>query len=204
MSSSFFKFFTISTCFFFIFIFFLSLIFIPILSSPQSISLSASLPSSYRMQDNSSFLWPSPGYTTITSSFGKRKAPTSGASTFHSGIDIGIPAGTPLLAILSGIVTMTNFSGAGGCTITFKSGDYTISYCHVSPIYLVNVGDRVKQGQVIAKVGPKNVYGIANNPYRDRNGNPTNGATTGAHLHLTIRKSGELVNPLDLFTLPQN
>ena len=156
------------------------------------------------MQDNSSFLWPSPGYTTITSSFGKRKAPTSGASTFHSGIDIGIPAGTPLLAILSGIVTMTNFSGAGGCTITFKSGDYTISYCHVSPIYLVNVGDRVKQGQVIAKVGPKNVYGIANNPYRDRNGNPTNGATTGAHLHLTIRKSGELVNPLDLFTLPQN
>ena len=50
---------------------------------------------------------------------------------------------------------------------------------------------------VIANVGPKNVYGVLNNPYIDYNGNPTNGATTGPHLHLTIKKDGKAVNPLD-------
>ena len=40
---------------------------------------------------NSKFLWPTPGYNTITSYFGKRNAPTAGASTYHSGIDIGAP-----------------------------------------------------------------------------------------------------------------
>ena len=39
----------------------------------------------------SEFLWPTPGYTTITSYFGKRNAPATGASTYHSGIDIAAP-----------------------------------------------------------------------------------------------------------------
>ena len=39
----------------------------------------------------SKFLWPTPGFTTITSYFGYRNAPTSGASSYHSGIDIGAP-----------------------------------------------------------------------------------------------------------------
>ena len=62
---------------------------------------------------------------------------------------------------------------------------------------MVKTGQTVSRGQVIGQVGPKNVYGIPNNPYRDINGNPTNGATTGAHLHLTIRKDGIAVNPLN-------
>lgn len=37
------------------------------------------------------------------------------------------------------------------------------------------------------------------NPYKDYRGNPTNGATTGCHLHLTIRKDGKAVNPLKFF-----
>lgn len=50
-------------------------------------------------------------------------------------------------------------------------------------------------------VGPKNVYGINNNPYKDSNGNPTNGATTGCHLHFSVKSSGNVVNPLDFYTI---
>lgn len=59
-------------------------------------------------------------------------------------------------------------------------------------------------GNVIGYVGPKNVYGVQNNPYKDLNGNPTNGATTGTHLHLTIRKDGELVDPLNFFDIQKD
>lgn len=48
------------------------------------------------------------------------------------------------------------------------------------------------------KFGPKNVYGVTNNPYKDSKENPTNGATTGCHCHFTVRKNGELVNPLTI------
>ena len=63
----------------------------------------------------------------------------------------------------------------------------------------LGVGSNVKAGQVIGKVGPKNVYGIKNNPYKDSSGKPTNGATTGPHLHFTIKKDGKAVNPLNYF-----
>ena len=145
----------------------------------------------------SKFLWPTPGFTTITSYFGYRNAPTSGASSYHSGIDIGAPEGTKILAIFSGTVTYTGFSGAGGFTVTVKSKEFTASYCHVSPQFIVSVGEYVLKGTTIANVGPKNVYGVLNNPYKDSFGNPTNGATTGPHLHLTIKKDGQAVNPLD-------
>ena len=66
----------------------------------------------------------------------------------------------------------------GGYTVTIKNDNFSVSYCHVSPTFLVYVGQAVYKGDIIAKVGPKNVYGVPNNPYRDSNGNPTNGATT--------------------------
>lgn len=81
--------------------------------------------------------------------------------------------------------------------MTVKSDNFTISYCHVSHMFLVCTGQYVAKGSIIATVGPRNVYGVQNNPYKDENGNPTNGASTGPHLHLTIKKDGKAVNPLD-------
>ena len=109
------------------------------------------------------------------------------------------PLGAKIVAISSGTVIYTGFFGAGGYTVTVKSEDFTISYCHVSPSFLVFKGQFVTKGSVIATVGPRNVYGAPNNPYKDSNGNPTNGASTGPHLHLTIKKDSKAVNPLNYF-----
>lgn len=171
-------------------------IFIPVFFSNDVYNYSSSY-SLYTFSLNGTFPWPTPGYTIITSPFGSRDAPTTGASTFHSGIDIGAPTGCNIIAVCSGIVTHLGFNGAGGYTITIEGEEFTASYCHVSPEFKVYVGQNVKQGQIIGNVGPEYVYGVPDNPYTDENGNPTNGATTGPHLHLTLRKNGELVNPLD-------
>ena len=72
-------------------------------------------------------------------------------------------------------------------------------YCHVSPNFLVYSGQNVNQGDLIANVGPKNVYGINNNPYKDSDGRPTNGATTGTHLHFSIKVDGKTTDPMDYY-----
>lgn len=144
------------------------------------------------------FAWPIPGYTAISSPFGKRNAPTSGASTYHKGVDIPAPEGTTLIATCDGEITFTGFLGGGGYTITITTEcGLKISYCHVSPNYIVSMGDKIEQGQVIGNVGPKYVYGVAENKYKDATGKPTNGATTGCHLHIGFRINNEYVNPLD-------
>ena len=123
----------------------------------------------------------------------------AGASSYQSGLDIGAPEGTKLIAVTSGEITFASFLGGGGYTITLTSGNIKFTYCHVSPNYIVEVGDFVTQGQVIGYVGPKNVYGVKGNQYFDENGNPTNGATTGPHLHFGVSVDGEYINPLSLF-----
>lgn len=108
----------------------------------------------------SGFVWPTPGYTTITSPYGRRVSPTAGASNFHKGIDIGAPEGTQFIAVVSGTITYTGFLGGGGYTITISKDNMKISYCHVSPNYIVSEGQEVVRGEVIGQVGPKNVYGV--------------------------------------------
>lgn len=95
------------------------------------------------------FVWPSPGYTKINSYFGKRVSPTAGASSYHKGIDIGAPEGSKLIAVVDGIITYTGFLGGGGYTITLSKDNMKITYCHVSPTYIVETGEEVLQGQVI-------------------------------------------------------
>lgn len=148
---------------------------------------------------NTNYAWPIPGYTRLSSPFGKRVAPTTGASTYHKGIDIPAPEGTNLIATCDGEITFTGFLGGGGYTITLTNLDgIKISYCHVSPNYIVQIGDIIKQGQIIGNVGPKYVYGVSGNQYKDpSNGKPTNGATTGCHLHIGFRIGDNYVNPLN-------
>ena len=197
MSNSFFMPFRTLTLLIIILSIFISIFFIPTYPeafgsyiSPEYISIDVS---------SSGYAWPSPGYTTINSYFGYRTSPTAGASSYHSGLDIGAPEGSKLIAVTSGEITFASFLGGGGYTITLTSGNIKFTYCHVSPNYIVNVGDKVVQGQVIGYVGPKNVYGVKGNQYFDENGNPTNGATTGPHLHFGVRINGEYVDPLSLF-----
>lgn len=195
----FFNSFYFSIIIFVVFIFSLCF-FIPVLS--QYGYVSSYIPNNYTNTFDinfSEFMWPTPGYTTITSKFGYRNSPTSGAGTYHGGIDIGAPSGSNIIAAFSGIVTYTGFKGANGYTVTVENGSFTFSYSHVSPNFLVYVGKYINKGDIIAKVGQKNVYGVSNNPYKDSNGNPTNGATTGPHLHFAIKKDGKAVNPLDYF-----
>ena len=86
---------------------------------------------------NSLFYWPVPGYTRISSYFGKRNSPTAGASSFHQGIDIPAPSGTNLVAVFSGIVSYIGFNGSGGYAIHIESNNLQFIYHHVSPDYII-------------------------------------------------------------------
>lgn len=172
------------------------IIFIPFINSNSSFEVQYS--DSLIFYGNKNFAWPIPGFTTISSYFGKREAPTSGASTYHKGIDIPAPEGTNLIATCNGRISFTGFLGGGGYTITLSTDDgLKITYCHVSPNYIVSEGDLITQGQIIGYVGPKYVYGVSENIYSDSNGKPTNGATTGCHLHIGFRLNNSYVNPLE-------
>lgn len=184
----------------FIFVLFISLFFVPILYSSNPYYTDEYYEQLILSGDG--FFWPIPGYTYISSYFGKRVSPTSYASSNHSGIDIPASSNTNLYAIEDGIVTFASWGAGGGYTIVLKLLNFpniSVSYCHVSPNFIVSRNQIVKKGELIGFVGPKNVYGINNNPYKDSNGNPTNGATTGCHLHLTIKVDDIPVNPLNFF-----
>ena len=160
-----------------ILVFFIVIFFIPVLNSSH-FSYSDNFNSEIIDFNPNGFVWPIPGYTRISSYFGKRNSPTSGASSSHSGIDIPAPQGSKFIAVADGEITFRQFLGAGGYTITLSFGNYKVSYCHCDPNFIVQVGDKIKQGQVIGQVGPKYVYGVKGNQYHDSSGNPTNGATT--------------------------
>ena len=132
--------------FIFILTIFISIFFIPVIQSSNFPNQNIDYNEIISVNPNG-FVWPIPGYTSISSPFGKRISPTAGASSFHYGCDIPAPQGTKLIAITDG-------------TITLSFSNFKVTYCHVDPNFIVSVGDSVKQGQVIGYVGPKNVYGV--------------------------------------------
>lgn len=129
-------------------ILFICLFFIPSFSSNSNLT-NPEIDSEILDFNPNGYVWPIPGYTRISSYFGKRKSPTTGASSSHSGIDIPAPQGTKLIAIHDGEITFRQFLGAGGYTITLSFDNYKVSYCHCDPNFIVSAGDKIKQGQVI-------------------------------------------------------
>lgn len=118
--------------------------------------------------------WPVRGK--ITSRFGSREHPLTKSDSFHSGIDISVPEGTPIRATASGIVVYSGWSYGKGNTVVIEHGhSFTTLYAH-NKKNLVTVGQRVKRGDVIAISG-------------------SSGDTTGPHVHYEVWKNGRPVNP---------
>ena len=101
--------------------------------------------------------WPLPVAGTITSPQGYRTDPITGETSYHSGTDIAVPEGTPILAAADGTVTVANaldsWGGSYGYYVKLDhGGGLTTLYAHCSSI-CVTAGQQVQAGEVIAYVG---------------------------------------------------
>jgi murein DD-endopeptidase MepM/ murein hydrolase activator NlpD len=107
----------------------------------------------------------------VTSRFGPR------GRRHHHGIDIGAPIGTPITAARDGVVTFAGWLGGYGVLVILDHGaGLTTWYGHASKV-LVEVGQRVQDGQLIARVG-------------------TTGHVTGPNLHFEVRRNNRPLDPL--------
>lgn len=122
--------------------------------------------------------WLAPVSGVVTSDCGKRENPILHKQELHDGLDIAVPEGTEVVAVKSGRVTEVRTSATYGKLLRFETTDgYTILYAHLSEI-LVKKGEKIKQGQVVAKSG-------------------NTGLSTGPHLHYGIYRDGKLLNPME-------
>jgi murein DD-endopeptidase MepM/ murein hydrolase activator NlpD len=117
-------------------------------------------------------------FTRVTSGFSHaRLHPILGGLRPHLAVDYGAPVGTPVRAVADGTVTRAGWDGGYGLTVALRHArGYETMYNHLSKID-VRLGERVRQRQVIGKVG-------------------STGLSTGPHLDYRVRKAGVFVNPL--------
>ena len=116
----------------------------------------------------------------ITSLYGERSHPISGAWDFHTGIDLAAPAGTGIYPIYPGVVTATGYSQSYGNYIKLQNGENLETiYCHCEDI-LCKTGEKVTVDDKIATVG-------------------STGVSTGPHLHLSVLAEGYYVDPMKLY-----
>ncbi len=127
------------------------------------------------------FMWPVPQkYVRVSSEYGGRYNPISGKYETHNGIDIPAAYGTDIYASNDGTVTIaTNHWSYGNYIMVDHGGGYATLYAHCSKL-LVKKGDKVKKGQVIAKVG-------------------STGYSTGNHLHFSMYENSAHTNPRKWF-----
>jgi murein DD-endopeptidase MepM/ murein hydrolase activator NlpD len=120
------------------------------------------------------FIYPTRGR--ITDRFGMRRDPFTAIRRFHNGIDLAGPVGTPVNASMSGKVAMLGYNPTFGkyIILTHPEGFQTL-YGHLDT-FRVQKGEIVKQGQRIADMG-------------------NSGYSTGSHLHFSIFRRGEPIDP---------
>ena len=119
----------------------------------------------------------------ITSTFGYRNSPfRTGRIEFHNGIDIAAPHGTAIKAAGDGKVIFSGWSPGYGRMVSISHGfGYVSHYTHNS-VNLVQVGDVVEEGEIIARVG-------------------SSGRATGPHVHFMIDHNGVRIDPKDVLNL---
>ena len=124
----------------------------------------------------SMFDWPLRG--PISSPFGSRVHPVFKTKSFHSGLDISAPRGTPVKAAAPGEVLFEGWMRGYGQVVIIDHGrNYSTVYAHMSSTQ-VKEGQTVKVGSVVGAVGDT-------------------GTTTGYHLHFEVRTGSTAKNPLD-------
>lgn len=119
--------------------------------------------------------WPVNG--NISSPFGKREHPISGNADFHSGLDLYAEPGTPVRATASGVVLFAGWSGKNGNLVAIEHGHGYSTLCAHNKKILVQQGQVVKRGDIIAYSG-------------------STGSSTGPHLHYEVWKEKRPVNPM--------
>lgn len=126
------------------------------------------------------FAWPLTVDGTITSYFGTRSDPITGEISTHGGTDIAAPQGTPILAAADGTVVAATWHNGYGYYVKIKHNNtYSTLYGHCSELHVLT-GQKVKQGQLIAKVG-------------------STGYSTGPHLHYEVIRNGVRVDALKFY-----
>lgn len=125
------------------------------------------------------------GYQCMTSPYGYRVHPISGVTRLHNGVDLAAVTGTPIFASKSGVVTTAciGWGNGYGNHVVINHGDgYSTLYAHQSALNVYE-GQIVSQGDVIGYVG-------------------STGNSNGPHLHFTVFKNGETINPMSCISLP--
>ncbi len=114
----------------------------------------------------------------ITSGFGMRRHPLLGYSKMHTGIDFGVPYGTPIRSAGSGVIEVAGRHGAYGIAVEIKhNAKFETLYAHMSKLAAgIRKGSKVNQGQIIGYVG-------------------STGRSTGPHLHYEVLVGGRPKNP---------
>jgi len=126
------------------------------------------------------YLWPVEGYHTITSKFGMRLHPILKVYKLHTGVDVKVPKGVPIMAANDGVVVTAGYNtGYGNYVVIDHGGGQKTLYAHMTK-YLVKKGQTVERGDKIGTVG-------------------STGYSTGAHLHFEIIIDGEQVDPMQFF-----
>lgn len=128
------------------------------------------------------YAWPVASNWVQSDKYGWRICPFHGRE-FHNGLDLVLTSGThgaPVYAIANGVVTKASwYGGYGNCIMYAVKGGYTVLYGHLNGFNCSN-GQVIKKGQVIGYIG-------------------STGNSTGAHLHFTVFKNGETINPYSLY-----